>query len=153
MQFCFVVWALAKQLHLIGHCCWVKVQPTRKLFTCLSLALLMSCTHQLSSRQPVIDPTHCKVVCKQHLESCQKTCRNNCMQCNAYAASQTSTSYRRYAHEQYVKGAMRIRQLNSYHDPLQCAKTTCNCSADYQVCKQSCRGFIDKQLLAPPIGR
>jgi hypothetical protein len=36
--------------------------------------------------------------------------------------------------------------LNSYRDPLQCRKVTCNCHADYQVCIQSCSGVIHKQL-------
>ena len=126
---------------------------TLKFFVCLSLIMLVSCVHQLTSTQSREAVTHCKEVCQQHLALCQKTCRNNCVQCHAYAASKSLKAYRNYAHEQCVRGAMRIRQLNSYHDPLQCAKTTCNCSADYQVCRQSCSGFIHKQLLAPPLSR
>ena|SRR3990167_5919171 len=151
MQFCFVGWVLAQQRRLIECRCWVKAQPTLKRFTFLSLVLLMSCTQQLSPGQTVTNSAECNGVCKQHLESCQKTCRNNCIQCNAYAALQTSNSYRRYVHEQCVRGGLVIRRLNSYRDPLQCAKTTCNCSADYQVCKQSCGGVIHKQLFTPPL--
>lgn len=151
----FVGWAVAQQQCLIKYNGWVLAQPTKifKIFACLSVLMFISCAYKLPHAVTANDVAQCKIICKQHIESCQKTCRNNCMQCNEYAASRTANSYRRYVHEQCVRGGLIIRQLNSYHDPLQCAKTTCNCSADYQVCKQSCSGFIHKQLLAPPLSR
>jgi hypothetical protein len=38
------------------------------------------------------------------------------------------------------------RDLNSYRDPLQCRKVTCDCLADNNVCKASCRGLTPQVL-------
>ncbi|WP_419418523.1 acyltransferase [Legionella sp. D16C41] len=88
----------------------------------------------------------CTVVCEQRAQACNKTCRNSCPQCVAFSKQSTSESYLYYQHEQYVKGGEIIRELNSYRDPLQCSKPTCNCRQDYRVCVQACIGAISKQL-------
>ena|SRR3990167_10714013 len=153
--FFLIAWGIFQQ-PWIKHGCWGIPQVTIMnsfIFTCLFVLILMSCTHQLPPGKTAKDVAQCHTVCKQHHVICQKTCQNNCMQCHAYAGLKTSNRYCHYAHEQCVKGSTMIRQLNSFRDPLQCAKTTCDCSADYQVCKQSCSGFIHKQLLAPPLSR
>lgn len=117
------------------------------------LLLLTSCTPKLPPGQTTQEVASCKQICKQRAMVCQKTCRNNCVQCSAYATSQMSLRYRQYVHEQRIQGQNVVRQLKSYRNPLQCAKTTCNCVSDYQVCMQSCSGFVHKQLLVPPVCR
>jgi hypothetical protein len=124
------------------------VQQFKLSTTLLSVLMLISC-----AQHSINKVSQCNTVCQHHYENCQKTCRNNEIQCHAYSATTTSTSYYRYIQEQRIKGGLITRQLNSYHDPLQCAKTTCNCSFDYQICGQSCNGFIHKQLLEPPLSR
>jgi hypothetical protein len=91
----------------------------------------------------------CKLSCQSRLNICNQTCDNSCLQCAAKANHSTQRSYQRYVNEQCVRGGYRVRQLQSYRDPLQCRKITCECMADYQVCLQSCTGIIRKRLQVP----
>ncbi len=126
----------------------------RAVWGCVFL-FLTACTHQTLTPQVQCGLAKCGfATCQKNCESrvvaCNKTCRNNCQQCNAYAKEKTAKSYYRYQHERYVKGEMLALELNSFRDPLQCRKTTCNCRADYQVCMQACGGVIHKRLQVTP---
>lgn len=88
----------------------------------------------------------CKASCNKKVSKCNRLCSNNCAQCRSKAFSSTNKSYNMYLHEQRLQGLRVARELNSYRDPLQCRKITCNCPADYQVCMQLCGGVIYKQL-------
>lgn len=43
-----------------------------------------------------------------------------------------------------------MRELNSYRDPLQCRKVTCDCLSDFAICKKGCTGVIPTKLQAVP---
>jgi hypothetical protein len=107
--------------------------------------LLSGCVHQ----NTVSAIAACKMSCQSKLNVCQKTCDNSCLQCAAKANQMTRQSYNRYVNEQCVRGGYLTRQLQSYRDPLQCRKITCECVADYQVCAQACTGVIRKRLQVP----
>lgn len=88
----------------------------------------------------------CVQMCVKKQQHCQALCRNNCKNCQRVQAVQSKHSWCTYAHERKVMGDVLFRQLNSYKDPLQCQKVTCNCQADFMVCEQSCKGSIRKTL-------
>ena len=106
---------------------------------CLSLCILVGCASQRASVQRANDLVSCKNVCKQHLTICSQVCHNNCRECNQSVNRATAMYYNKYKNEQCVQGTMIVRDLNSYRDPLQCCKTTCDCQADYNVCADSCK--------------
>lgn len=120
---------------------------------CLAAACVMvltACVPQTNVSQPKTTYAVCAASCEQRSDQCNASCRNNCQQCQAFSKQTTMEHYRHYVHEQNVKGRSIARDLNSYRDPLQCRKITCNCRADYRVCIQSCGGVVKKQLQAAP---
>lgn len=118
---------------------------------CCSFLLITSCMFQNYPARGDRNFMVCKASCDKRLNACTKLCRNNCPQCLAAASQSTARTYAHYVHEQYVKGGFIALQLNSFRDPLQCRKTTCNCRADYQICMQSCGGVISKRLQHVPL--
>lgn len=92
----------------------------------------------------------CKITCIQNFKFCKQHCVDNCPTCSAAAARNTAKNFARYVHEREVEGKKVMRELNSYHDPLQCHKVTCNCFYDFEICKQGCAGVIEKRLQAVP---
>jgi hypothetical protein len=115
------------------------------------LLSLISCAAHHTTTPTKATYSMCKASCDVRARECNKTCRNSCPQCTAYADQSTSESYLYYQHEQYVKGGIIARELKSYRDPLQCRKTTCNCPADYNVCIQACGGVVRKRLQVTPV--
>ena len=88
----------------------------------------------------------CVKMCETRLSTCAQVCDKSCADC-AHGANQTMRDrYQGYTHDRYVQGRAVTRQLQSYRDPLQCRKTTCNCMADYRVCAEACSGKIHKRL-------
>ena len=126
---------------------------TRTVLAGVLVFLVMSCSSNDYSGLTTRDVIQCKKVCQQRVTSCSQTCKNNCVRCGAYADHKTAANYAHYVQTQAIQGEKPVRRLNSYRDPLQCRKTTCNCVADYEVCTQSCSGRIHKQLLVPPVCR
>ena len=111
------------------------------------LALLLTgCVKHLNHN----DLVRCELKCKQGFSQCLPACKNNCVRCMVRASQSARKHYLRYQHQQSVQGKNIVRELNSYRDPLQCRKTTCNCWADFNVCMQSCRGLIQKSLQVAP---
>lgn len=76
--------------------------------------------------------------CIHGYKQCITLCKNNKTSCRVISTKHTALRYRRYLHEQCVTGAVIARELNSYQDPLQCKKTTCDCNADYVDCMGTC---------------
>jgi hypothetical protein len=123
-----------KTLNFFGGCCWLAL---------LFLSACSSSHHQyVESQERRSCIAHCEVLMKQ----CQGHCQDHCKQCEAEAVGQTQKDYKRYLKERCVQGKSFIRRLQSYHDPLECRKTTCDCPADFRVCVESCRGSIHKQI-------
>lgn len=116
----------------------------------IGLIFLTSCAARFNQAQCVHNVSHCKNECQERLNACNQACQNSCRNCSLEASINAKRNYSRYNHEQYVQGGIMVRDLKSYQDPLQCRKTTCNCWADYNVCKQSCKGLIHKRLQVSP---
>lgn len=113
----------------------------------LSLMIFMlGCTYQKSTVSPQ-SIKQCTMGCIQQLDLCKKTCINNCPNCSAASTCTATKNYQRYVHQKRIEGGIITRELNSYRDPLQCRKVTCNCPMDFITCKQGCTGIIHKQLV------
>lgn len=130
-----------------------------RLFCCFFVLLLTACINQaphpqhsaaFAKGQSISPIAACKKSCQIRMYSCLNSCKDNCKNCQLRSKVSTGKNYARYVHEQCVKGGVIARELNSYRDPLQCRKVTCNCSADFDTCIQSCTGVIQKRLMAAP---
>ena len=111
---------------------------------------LSGCITKIISEKNARDRVQCLERCEERLKNCSGLCHNNCHECSNKNHSATAQHYYRWVHEQVVQGGMVSRELNSYRDPLQCRKTTCNCQADYTVCNAACSGNIRKRLQVGP---
>lgn len=121
-----------------------------RLFCCLMFLCLSSCATQQNNAIKSSSLSQCKQVCFQHLKTCSATCTDNCPACSAKSTYHSASNYSKYVHEQRIEGVFITRELNSYRDPLQCRKITCNCAADFNTCNQGCTGIIQKRLRAVP---
>lgn len=117
-------------------------------FCCIIICLLSGCATQQNAAIKSSTLKQCNVVCTQRLHQCSNQCVNNCRTCSATSSHSTALSYTKYVHERQIEGTIVARELNSYRDPLQCRKITCNCSADFNMCTQNCTGIIQKKLSA-----
>ncbi|KTD15654.1 acyltransferase [Legionella gratiana] len=121
-----------------------------RLFCCVVFLSLLSCQ---GIRQHVLKEraiAQCTMICMQHFEFCKKNCVDNCPTCSAASQATAARDFEIYVHERKVEGKKVLRELNSYRDPLQCRKVTCNCQLDLIICKQSCAGVIPKKLQTVP---
>jgi len=116
----------------------------RLLLCCLFICLSGCATQHMQQVK------QCKAVCLQKFNECRSTCTNNCPNCSASSSHTSSTNYAKYVHQERIMGGIVARELNSYRDPLQCRKVSCNCSADLSTCAQNCTGIIQKRLEAVP---
>jgi hypothetical protein len=92
----------------------------------------------------------CMMICTQHFEYCRQNCFDNCPNCSTASKIKAKKNFDKYVYERKVEGKKVMRELNSYRDPLQCRKVTCDCISDYAICKQGCTGVIPKKLQAVP---
>ena len=121
-----------------------------RLLSCIALISLMGCA---SDEKIQINPQSlslCKFSCAKRFEVCQNKCVNNCPTCSADSSYTSRSNYFKYAHEKLVQGGYITRGLNSYRDPLQCRKVTCNCVADLIACNQNCARVIEKRFRGAP---
>lgn len=121
-----------------------------RLFYCVVLLSLLGCQ---GMRQNVLKEravAQCNMTCMQHFEFCRKNCINNCPACSTASQTSAANDFEKYVHERKAEGKKVMRELNSYRDPLQCRKVTCDCLSDLTVCKQSCAGVIPKKLQTVP---
>lgn len=117
---------------------------------CIFLLSLFGCATDEKIQVNPQSLTLCKMTCVQHLEFCQKNCTNNCPTCSADSSYTSKSNHLKYVHEKQVQGGFNTRGLNSYRDPLQCRKVTCNCTSDFITCNQGCVGVIKKRLRSVP---
>lgn len=119
------------------------------IFSLILAEFLASCalnhTHSISNKSSV---DQCKAICVKRFERCTHHCVDNCKNCTIKAYSESQENYQQYVQEQQVLGQSIDRVLNSYRDPLQCRKITCDCVEDLNSCRQGCTGLIRKQLQA-----
>jgi hypothetical protein len=92
----------------------------------------------------------CKATCQERFIACNKTCDNSCSGCCQASNQRTAREYDHYLKQQAIQGKAVVRELNSYRDPLQCRKTTCECPTDYRTCIQTCSGKVPKKLQMAP---
>lgn len=92
----------------------------------------------------------CNITCEQHFEFCRQNCINNCPNCSYMSQRVAEKNFTKYVHEKRVEGKKVMRELNSYRDPLQCRKVTCDCLSDFAICKKGCTGVIPTKLQAVP---
>lgn len=121
-----------------------------RLFCCVVLLALLGCQGMGQNVLKQRDGAQCNVTCTQHFQHCKKNCIDNCPTCSAVSQINTTRAYDRYVHERRVEGKKVMRELNSYRDPLQCRKVTCDCLSDLTICNQSCAGVIPKKLQTVP---
>lgn len=114
------------------------------------LFFLTSCASHQKSMVDAREKMACKTSCKHHFTACQRICDNSCPTCCLYGDERTNRSFAYYVQQQRIQGLGTIRNLDSYQDPLQCRKTTCDCPTDYQVCLQTCTKKIPKRLQMAP---
>ena len=88
----------------------------------------------------------CRLKCSGIQKRCEHACRNNCQNCNVLSNTETAVHFNHYKHQQNIQGSIVALELQSFRDPLQCRKPTCDCKVDFGVCLQSCRGKIRKRL-------
>lgn len=91
----------------------------------------------------------CKLQCLNKFKACAKVCKNSCQKCKAFVRTGVRRHYNYFIHQQQVQGGLVARKLNSYRDPLQCLKSTCDCRAESNECTQACAGTILKRLQVP----
>lgn len=118
------------------------------IIACVCFGLMACSKHQ----DPVNDKSAvyaCLAQCMKQKNKCIQWCDNGCLECIKSAYETTERDYAEFIHQQKVQGGLIARDLKSYHDPLQCLKITCNCSADYNQCVQACTGTIHKRLQLP----
>jgi len=80
----------------------------------------------------------CKMRCDERMAQCNHMCTNTFPKCQAKGKKVAAMTYARYVNQQQIAGKPINRDLNSYYDPLQCTKTTCNCQADIRACYRVC---------------
>lgn len=114
----------------------------------LSLSLLVACQNQRTMIKRM-EQASCKMTCQKRFKICQQACHDNCQTCAMEVQKTVNRSYAQYRHEAYIQGGIDSRELNSFKDPLQCRKTSCDCRADNEVCVQSCTGIIHKNMRVP----
>lgn len=124
-------------------CCFVRQSW---IFCMAALVCLSSCTWQHKQDEEAQERRICIAQCEVQMKHCQKACKDNCQQCEKKAVRRTRENHERYLRERCIEGKSFILRLQSYHDPLECRKMTCNCAADLRVCVESCRGRIHKQI-------
>ena len=127
------------------------MHSTVRIIFCFAVMVLAGCASQQASVKRANDRVICQKGCEQQYKICSQVCHNNCKDCNQSSALGTACNYKKYTHEQQIQGGVIARELNSFSDPLQCRKISCDCSADYTVCAESCKGLIHKRLQTAPL--
>jgi hypothetical protein len=119
-----------------------------RIFCCILLFSLYGCASKNALRGQAL--AQCQMSCMKHFDFCSQNCVDNCPTCSRKSQQHSAANFSKYVTERKVQGKKVMRELNSYRDPLQCRKVTCNCVADLMACKQSCSGVIHKRLQALP---
>ncbi|HCD9516915.1 TPA: acyltransferase [Legionella pneumophila] len=121
-----------------------------RLLFCLIILELSACATLKSKITHHKTLSQCQQTCFQQLNYCKQNCTNNCRDCSTKVDHFAKENYLEYLHEVKIQGGYITRGLQSYRDPLQCRKVTCNCSADFNACNQGCSGVIQKRLQPVP---
>ncbi|PWY54891.1 acyltransferase [Legionella qingyii] len=121
-----------------------------RLVCCTIILLLGGCHGLQQNALKGQTLEQCNRTCVQHFDFCRQNCVNNCSTCSHASQREAEKNFAKYVHERKVEGKKVMRELNSYRDPLQCRKVTCDCLSDFTICKKGCTGVIPKKLQAVP---
>ncbi|KTC79681.1 hypothetical protein [Legionella cherrii] len=121
-----------------------------RLVCCTIILGLGSCQGLKQSALKAQEEQRCNMTCMQHFEFCRQNCVDNCPTCSYKAQRTAGKNFAKYVHERKVEGKKVMRELNSYRDPLQCRKVTCDCLFDLAICKKGCTGVIPTKLHVIP---
>ncbi len=116
-----------------------------------AVLLLSGCVNHLGTTVSPEEKKVCRMACQQRFDQCQDTCVDSCKTCAKQANQEATAHYMQYRHERCVQGKTIVHRLQSYHDPLQCKKSSCDCPADYRVCVEACSGDVHKRLQVAPM--
>ena len=121
--------------------CDLRTIMYRFLMVLFCLFGLTGCLHHIEHVSSA-----CEQQCLSEFQYCKKICRDSCPQCCGVSKFHARESYHRYAQQSHVQGFFPINLLQYYDDPLKCMKNSCDCQADYVLCKENCSGIITKKL-------
>ena len=117
------------------------------------VALWFCCYGLMTSCTGLYDPSYnhpqvrqCIKACKVQQQRCQRQCDDSCALCLKKQKLRALSRYNQYRHERCTTGKSIIRTLQSYYDPLQCKKSSCDCTTDFRVCAEACWGLVNKRL-------
>ena len=123
----------------------------RMIAVSLVCLFMLSCA---STHEDAVDAQAkraCERTCEQEKNVCLRTCDDSCKACQVRENEKMARLYKTYIHEQCAQGKRVALQLQSFRDPLQCRKSSCDCPADYRVCMSACAGPIYKRLQVTPV--
>ena len=88
------------------------------------------------------DGAKCVQICHETKTNCSKMCNNDTQLCQRNQLDHATIAYQSYIKERKVEGDVINRDLNSFYDPLQCSKVSCDCERDYRACYKMCGGKV-----------
>ena len=123
----------------------------RVIAVSLVLLFTLSCASSHKDAEEAQTQRACERTCEQQKNVCTRACDDSCKQCEVRENKKMVRFYKNYIHEQHEQGKRVALQLQSFRDPLQCRKSSCDCPADYRVCMSACAGQIYKSLQVTPV--
>jgi hypothetical protein len=108
-----------------------------RIIYCTIILGLAGCQGLLSQHNSQV-VEQCGATCAQKLQFCSQNCPDSCANCTCVLQKMAGKNFQKYVYERKVEGKKVMRELNSYRDPLQCRKITCDCVADFVMCKKYC---------------
>lgn len=111
----------------------------------LMALLAAACHKKAEGTESTMTRAQCQSQCHMLHANCRAICVNSFPKCVAKGRRVAAINYTDYIHQQRVAGKPVNRDLNSYYDPLQCTKTTCDCQADRRACDRACNYGMDAQ--------
>lgn len=121
------------------------------IIVAFALLFMLSCRTNPKDVTEAQEKRACEQICLKNEQACLRTCDDSCKACQVREHENMARRYKTYVHEQYVQGKRVALQLQSFRDPLQCRKSSCDCPADYRVCMSACAGPVYKRLQVTPV--
>jgi len=120
----------------------IKCHDKRWILLLSFLMLLTACAKPVMT---VAEKQARALICKQQYQHCEQVCVDSCHLCKKNSKVVAMKKYALYLRQQQIQGDFITKLHRSFRDPLQCAKTTCNCMADYNICMQGQMGMVQKR--------
>jgi hypothetical protein len=119
----------------------------KKYLFILGVILLAGCSAKYEKYYtyefpPSEDGKQCIQQCMKTKDRCLSLCTNDQDLCHKNSWLQADKEYQRYVKERQLVGRSINRDMNSFYDPLQCSKVSCDCESDYRACYRMCGGVV-----------